>query len=287
MAKPKTNANAAKSNSKNGDGVDRVYSKMAELADEALLAYALVLGSRVELIQRLPGKRTTESVILNGTNHINEIAHFIFRQWPDKAVKVKRTDAGDPESSWAWKVSGSDGGEAIVFESWSPDQVRKRMKLALAGPEVSGCSPVIEARRKLVWLRSHEAESVVAARRAETVWPPIPGTLRARALELTLASKDFYMWKSSFSSIVVTSKPVLAKLKDPDFYLIDCEEVHYDRKSKANNVAENQVKFDLRFGRIVDVDGSSPALLYEGLATLDANDGSPIPVTKASTKKKA
>lgn len=287
MAKSNPNTKPSKAKANSSAVVDQVKSKKLDLADETMLAYALEFGSRIALIQCLRGSKETDKLRLFETECVEEIAHFIFRQWPDKVVKAKRTDAGDPESSWTWKVSGSDGGEAVVFESWSPDQVRTRMKLALAGPEVSGCSPVIEARRKLVWLRSQEAESVVDARRAEAVWPPIPGTLRARALELALASKDFLMWKGSFSSTKVTSKPVLAKLKDPNFYLIDCEEVHYDRKSKANDVAENQVRFDLRFGRIADVDGSSAVLHYEGLATLDANDGSLIPASKASTKKKA
>jgi len=265
MAKLTSNTNAAKVN--DAKGVDQVDTKKPDLADETLLAYALELGKDACLIQRFSGVEEPE--ILQFVSKDNgEIAHFILRQWPDRVVKVKRLLARNANSRWNWTVSGGPNGEAVVFDSnWSPKEVAKQMKLALAGPAVKGRSPVIGARSKLAWVSANNSNLIVAQRRAEAVWPPVPGTVRARALELTLATKDFSMSRGlpnyQSTPVFVSAKPVLAKLKDPNYHILDLNEACVDK-----NASHKMVHFGFRF---IPIDGSeltSVSFTYEGYAPM-------------------
>ncbi|MEI7959265.1 MAG: hypothetical protein WCI40_09170 [Verrucomicrobiota bacterium] len=178
MAKPSPKTSAAKVKGKKTREVDQVDLKNPDLSDENFLAYALELGQHVSLIQRFSGAKNTETLRL-GSKENSEIAHFILRQWPDRVVNVKHK-VGEEFFPWSWTVSGGPSGEALFFDSdWSPEAVAVRMKLALAGPVAEGYSPVIEARRKLVWVAANKANEIVAQRRAESVWPPVQGTVRA------------------------------------------------------------------------------------------------------------
>lgn len=276
-----------------------------DLTDETLLAYALLMGNEIRLVKRLPKTKKTEVLRLFATDSHDrfvpdvahrsynaEIAHFVLRQWPARAVKVDPPKAGEKFSTWT--VSGAPDGDSVVFESMPLERVGERMNLALRGPKKAGLSPLDEARGKLAWLAANERKNIIEARRAEAVWPPKPGSLRAKAVEWAKACDRFHMSQQTptsnwSSSVAVSNKPVLAKLKDHAFHLLDIRETHFDKKAKFNEVGEGEVRFDLLFCAVSDTASPHGTLSYEGWSPIEALAGAVAPTKKTTrtARKKA
>jgi hypothetical protein len=214
-----------------------------------------------------------------------EIAHFVLRQWTTRTVKVDPPKASGKFSTWT--VSGAPDGDSVVFKSLSPERVSERMNLALPGPKKASQSPMDEARGKLAWLAANERNIIIEARRAEAVWPPKPGSLRAKAVEWAKACDRFHMSQETStsnwsSSVAVSNKPVLAKLKDPDFHLLEIRETHFDKKAKFNKVGVGEMKFDFLFCPMSDTASPYGTICYEAWAPIEALVGAVAPVKKTS-----
>jgi hypothetical protein len=249
--------------------------------DNELLAYAMALGSRFELVEPLPGKAKKTALkklplvvrsVSDGVerDHSDEVAHFMARLFVDRAVQIKKKPLD--KSRFEWILSDGRSDAQIRFDAPAESEVRALMIEASKYLVANGLGAVEAANQRLVLRQRDNNRNVIANRMAEKKWPPPEGTAAARAL--ALAKDGDHFWSSrqvtqSFGwnqSKRTSAAAFIAKLKDRSLWVQEIEEHPHDSlKGKEWNIEPSDVVAVVSFCAVDDARGQ-PISCYQWIA---------------------
>lgn len=153
--------------------------------DDALLAYAMALGSDFDLAETAAqGFKKKDRYKQNLTSGG---AHYIARQWPAKTLKVKTLN--DTKSRWT--LTNPATGDAVEFVSNPPKAVKAKMAdtEAYRAWQEPLFPPVVMAGVRMDVVRDERAAGEVKNRTETHAFPPAKGTPAAKAFEAAQRSK--------------------------------------------------------------------------------------------------